>query len=105
MALILSEPVAPPPGVVSARQFVKAAERLGHITEAEALDWIARDALPAAVLTVVGALPPTEQYDATADALGMTTAERAAPLIAVALTALGLTEADADALFRLAATL
>ena len=95
----------PPPDVVSALQFTAAAAVLGHITEAEAEAWMARSALPAAVLAVIATLPQEMQFAARLRATGMTEADRLDPLIGAALTALDLTEAQRDDLFRLAATL
>lgn len=107
MTLLVPEPTPPVPATVSLRQFARAASRpeFGHITEAEAVAWLQRTALPAFVHDVIAALPATEQFDATADCYGMTNVARASPLISVALSLRGLTEADADAVFRLAATL
>lgn len=98
-----SEP--PVPAQVTALQFIMACEELGHINETEAEAWVSKNALPAAVLTVIGELPQAKQSQARLRALGMTVADRNAEMIAVALTALGLEEADRDDLFRLAATL
>lgn len=95
----------PAPARVSALQFIAACAALGYITEAEAESWAAGNALPAAVLAMIASLPQQEQFPARLRALAMTEAERDSPMIAAALSVLGLSEAARDDLFRMAATL
>lgn len=91
---------APPPDSVPAFAFIAGLAEFGFITDAEADAWVARNALPLVVETVLATRPSAERRAARMRALGMSQAERRSALLMAALDTVGADEADRDDLFR-----
>ena len=85
---------------VSALGLIRAMAAAGWITGDEARAWVGREALPAIVDGVISTLPSEDQLDAELRALGMTTADRADPLVGAVALAAGADQAAVDALFE-----
>lgn len=97
---------APRPGTISDRQFFQGLALQSFITEAEALEAVKTGVLPAALETIVaGIADPAAQFAARMILSGATMFERDHPLVASVGAALGLNEAQIDALFVAAAGL
>lgn len=73
---------APPPSVISDRQFAQALALAGTITEAEALAWAARGELPEAMEDALALIPETggQRFAARMMLAAATTYERHLPL-------------------------
>jgi len=73
---------APPPDVISDRQFAQALALAGTITEAEALAWAARGELPEAMEDALALIPETDgqRFGARMMLAGATIFERSHPL-------------------------
>ncbi|MBR0653308.1 hypothetical protein GXW78_26885 [Roseomonas terrae] len=100
------EPVAPVvPATISRRQMLLALVAGEVITAAEAWEAATVGAVPAAIDAVFAALPDADALAARITFATMIEVERAHPLIGAMIAAELVTEAEADSLFVLAATL
>lgn len=103
------EPYVPPPPpvptAISDRQFFQQLAIDGVITEEGAENAVANGSIPAAMLTLIGALPDAQQFGARMMLKGATVFERYHPLTVTIGTLYGWTEPQIDELFRAAAVL
>lgn len=102
------DPSPPPvPAVVTRLQFATALMAAGIITPAEAEAWAGGNAIPQLAADAIAAsdLTDVEKAAARIRAIGATEIPRSSTLIAMLQAELGLTDAEADALFVQAAAL
>jgi len=91
---------------ISDRQFAQALADLGVIARAEALAFVKRGEVPAALKAAIDAIPDeAERFAADMQVSGTTVFERAHPSTLALAHALGWSEAQADELWRRAAAL
>lgn len=99
-------PPAPPTRLVSRRQFYTALALAGTITQAEALDGMAGNALPAALEAMVAAIPDaTQEFIARGLLLSASDFKRDHPLVSSIGAAQGMTEQQIDNFFSTASQL
>ena len=91
--------------VVTVRQFYQAAAMLGIITEVEALAFINAKTKPAALNLAVATLPAAERFAANMSIAGATSYCRGDSFVVALGAAMGISEAQIDSLFVLAASL
>ncbi len=101
------QPASPPvPALISDRQFAQALAAMGVITRPEALEFVKRGEVPAALQAAIDAIPdPDERFAADMQVSGATTFERAHPSTLALAHALGWSDAQMDDLWRSAAGL
>ena len=90
---------------VSVRQFYQAAAEMGLITKAEAKEFFVAKAIPSSLATAVAAMPEADRFVIEMSILGATSYLRTDPFVIALGALMGLTSAQIDALFTLAATL
>ena len=98
-------PPVPVPQTITRRQLIMVLWQTGTITAQEAADAAKTGAVPAAIQSYFALLPDAERMAAEITWASMSVAERGNPLIAALAAQLGLTGAQVDDFFRLAATL
>jgi len=96
---------APVPASVSRRQLLLALTQMQLITGEEALAAATTGAVPAAVQAVFDNMEPADKLAAQITWASMSVAERDNPLVAALAAANGMTSAEVDDFFRLAAGL
>lgn len=69
------------------------------ITEAEGDAWLAGNALPAEVMSLIDSLPPEERFPARARAMRMTEADRLDPLVLALAAGRGIPAEQLDQFF------
>lgn len=92
-------PIDPSSIVLTAPQFFIALGQSGYITTAEALAAARDGTVPAAIDKVFQALPPAQALAARITWARMTEVPRSNPLVQAAASAIGVTQAQIDALF------
>ena len=95
----------PVPHVISDRQFFQQLAVQGVITQDDALAAVRVGTLPPALVQLVSALPPDQQFGANMLLCGATQFERSHPMVAVLGQAFGWTDAQLDTLWTEAAAL
>lgn len=96
----------PVPDEISDRQFAQALADLGVISRAEALAFVKRGEVPAALQAAIDAIPGEEErFAADMQVSGATTFERQHPSTLALAQALGWSDAQMDDLWRRAADL
>ncbi|WP_132256531.1 hypothetical protein [Methylobacterium segetis] len=94
------------PEVISDRQFAQALAKQGVISKEEALAFVKRGEVPAALQAVIDGIPDDEdRFDVDMGVSGATTFERSNPSTAVLAAALGWSAKQMDDLWRFAATI
>lgn len=101
-AFVAPDPV---PHVISDRQFFQQLAAVGIITAEEALAAVGPGEIPAAMLTMVAALPEADQFPARMLLTGATQFDRSHPLVPMFGAAFGWTGAQVDAFWTAAAAL
>lgn len=96
---------APVPASITRRQLLLALNRMGLITGEEALAAAKTGAVPAAVRAVFDNMQPADKLAAEITWASMSVAERSNPLVAALAQANGMTDAEIDDFFRLAASI
>jgi hypothetical protein len=107
-ALVANPPTTAPdpiPEKVTETQFMRAAVKVGIVTDAEAKAYLARGVIPAFVETAVAQIPANVRTDAELKIIGSDTFHRADPVFAMLIAGGAATSEQVDDLFRLAATL
>ena len=95
----------PTPEIISKRQFAHGLAKKGFITETEALAWVSRGDLPAAILSLIASLPAAEKFDAEIILKGASEFRRSHPLTESFGAATGCTPEEIDDLWRFCAGL
>lgn len=98
-------PTDPVPTLISDRQFFQQLAVLGIITPEEALAAVGPGEIPAAMLTMIAALPEAEQFAARMLLTSATVFDRGHPLVAMFGAAFGWSGAQLDAFWTAAAAL
>lgn len=100
---------APPPSVpdsISDRQFAHALALSGLLTETEALAWVKVGEVPAALQSVVDAIPDNDtRFSANMLLGGATVFERNHPMVGVLASGLAMSPEQIDEIWRLGASL
>jgi len=91
--------------IISRRQFFQASAMHGMITQAEALDAVRHGTIPAQMQAGINTLPPDEKFAAEMLLSGAGEFERNHPLVTKFAAIMGMTAAQADDIWRFAATL
>lgn len=105
--ILVDPPPAPPPvpAAISDRQFFQQLAVAGIISHAEALAAVKTGEIPAALASIVDALPDADRFAAEMLLSGAVTFERHHPLTEAVGEARGLTADEIDAFFQAAAVL
>jgi len=91
--------------IISRRQFYQASAMHGMITKEEALDAVRHGTIPAQMQAGIDTLPPDEKFAAEMLLSGAGEFERNHPLVEKFAVIMGMTPAQADDIWRFAATL
>ncbi|MGY3588092.1 hypothetical protein [Bradyrhizobium sp. USDA 4350] len=99
------EPFGYPCAPITRRQFYQQCAVAGIITQAEAIAVLANGTLPAALSTIVNALPAGQQFAAQMLLIGATEFDRNHPMVQTIGAARNMTDAQVDAFFQAAGIL